>query len=717
MRLTPGIRAKVLLASSTLLLIPWIGYAFVAEMERFLAHAQARMLADNARAVATLVQERSHVTHRTARAARDLAPELPQPVNVDGDIEDWTSQGAHIRGYGGDRLAELSGPWSPESLSFSHAAGIRDGHLYAFFDVTDDRIVYCLDQPALCDHVRISLSSHGGALQRFVLSGARSGAVAAWRVSGASTPTTVIEAVWRERERGYTVELRMPAAGLEHLAFAVADVDEPSGVLAAVIVTEERMPEPTRGYEVSADIDAVLDGMARANLRIWLLDRDGAVVRRTGSVQATPAPPASDLISRALAPVRRVLGTSRPPRFVDPLAQASRLDAPEVRSALGGKPALRRPRAEGYGTVISAAAHPIEISGEIAGAALVEQTTEAIATMRELALERLLLATLAAFVFGALVLVVYASRVSGRLRRLRDEAEQAIDSAGRVRGLVAGSRARDEIGDLSRSYSAVLARLAQYTDYLENLARRLNHELRTPIAVVRSSLDNLRSETPQSSTIYLDRAETGLNRLSAILSRMSEASRLEEIMRRSEREMFDLAAVVAGCAEGYALAYAPREIRYSGPAHRVRLSGVPDLIAQMLDKLVENAHEYATPGTPIDIVLEDAHNDAVLRVRNLGPQLPPDMRDRLFESMVTVKPGDNADVPHLGLGLYIVKLIARFHHGTARAANRDDAPGVEVTVRLARYVSDPAAPRFLAGDRSPAGAARSRTEGNRGFPL
>src|SRR5690606_24324476 len=143
--------------------------------------------------------------------------------------------------------------------------------------------------------------------------------------------------------------------------------------------------------------------------------------------------------------------------------------------------------------------------------------TESIANMRQLALERLLLATLAAFVFGALVLVIYVSRVSGRLRRLRDEAEQAIDSAGRVRGLVAGSRARDEIGDLSRSYSAVLARLAQYTEYLENLARRLNHELRTPIAVVRSSLDNLRSETPQSSVVYLDRAEAGLDRLSAIL--------------------------------------------------------------------------------------------------------------------------------------------------------------------------------------------------------
>jgi dedicated sortase system histidine kinase len=501
-----------------------------------------------------------------------------------------------------------------------------------------------------------------------------------------------IEGAWRERERGYTVELRMPAAGLEQLSFAVADVDDPmGGAPSAVMVTEERMPRAATGFDVSADVDAILEGMARANLRIWLVDRTGAVVRRTGTIQAKPPELPSGGIWQMLDPFKGLVTLSRPARFVDPLAQAGSLDLPEVALALGGFPALRTHSGQEYGTRISAAAHPIEIEGRIAGAALVEQTTESIARMRELALERLLLATLGAFVFGALILVVYVTRLSARLRTLRDEADQAIDSAGRVRGLVAGSKSRDELGDLSRSYSTVLQRLAQYTDYLENLARRLNHELRTPIAVVRSSLDNLKSENlPASSGVYLERAESGLTRLSAILSRMSEASRLEEIMRRSEREIYDLHAVVSGCAEGYRLAYAPREICYSGPGHALRLSGVPDLIAQMLDKLVENAAEYAKPGTPVEIVLEERDVDVVLRVRNEGPPLPAAMEDGLFESMVSMQPAKASGVPHLGLGLYIVKLIARFHHGSASAANREDVQGVEVTVRLPRYVSDPA---------------------------
>ena len=694
-RFAPGIRAKVLLASSTLLLIPWIGYAFVALMERFLNDGQARMLADSARAVAALVQERSKALTAAPGDARAIAPPLGRPIELDGAIEDWIAQGADVRGYGRDRLAELHGPWTADSLSFSHAIGQHGGHLYAFFDVTDDRVVYCAPPASTaCDHVRISVRRAGGVLERLVVSAPRPGSITVAPAGSASPAASIsysIEGAWRERERGYTVELRLPAAGVQQLAFAVADADDPAAAgVNAVIVTEDR-GQARSGFTLTDDIAAVLDAMARANLRIWLVDRNGLVVRRTGTIQpASPYETATAAVKLAVEPVRSLFGSSRPQSFVDPLAQASRLDTAEIVAALDGAPAVRAHARTAGSARINAASHPIEIAGEIAGAALVEQTTESVSRMREIALERLLLATLAAFVCSALILIFYVSRVSNRLRKLRDEAEQAIDSAGRVRGLVAGSSAGDEIGDLSRSYSAVLQRLAHYTDYLENLARQLNHELRTPIAVVHSSLDNLRSVTlPQDASVYLDRAEDGLNRLSAILSRMSEATRLEEMMRRSEREMFDVNYVISGSVEGYRIAYAPLELRFTGLGHPVRVTGVPDLIAQMLDKLVENAAEYAAPGTAVEVILEEHDVDVVLRVRNEGQPLPEAMEGRLFDSMVSV-PGKASGIPHLGLGLYIVKLIADFHQGTARAANRGDVAGVEVTVRLARYVSDPA---------------------------
>src|SRR5688500_4430183 len=224
MRFAPGIRAKVLLASSALLLIPWIGYAFVAEMERFLREGQARMLADSARAVAALVQERSQAAARAGRIQRELAPVLNGPVVRDGAIDDWTAQGAQIRGDGGERLAEVNSAWTAESLSFSHAVGRVGEHIYAFFDVTDDRVVYCADAAQSCDHVRVSMKTAGRERQRFVVSTAQPGPVIAVPQGNVTTSAVPIEGAWRERDRGYTVELRMPAAGLEQLSFAVADV-------------------------------------------------------------------------------------------------------------------------------------------------------------------------------------------------------------------------------------------------------------------------------------------------------------------------------------------------------------------------------------------------------------------------------------------------------------------------------------------------------------
>src|SRR5205814_389453 len=111
----------------------------------------------------------------------------------------------------------------------------------------------------------------------------------------------------------------------------------------------------------------------------------------------------------------------------------------------------------------------------------------------------------------------------------------------------------------SRSFSSALARLAKYASYQENMASRLSHELRTPIAVVRSSLDNLKlSPLPDDARVYMERAQAGLERLSDILTRMTEATRLEQSLGDDERRRFDVAVVVAGCVEGYRLAYPDR---------------------------------------------------------------------------------------------------------------------------------------------------------------
>jgi len=101
----------------------------------------------------------------------------------------------------------------------------------------------------------------------------------------------------------------------------------------------------------------------------------------------------------------------------------------------------------------------------------------------------------------------------------------------------------------------------------------------------------------------------------------------------------------------------------------------------MLDKLVANAVEFGKNGA-IDVGLAREGDNLLLSVSNEGPPLPAMQAGHLFDSMVSVRGGGEAGEPHLGLGLYIVRLIAQFHGGSARAANRRDGRGVVITVAM-----------------------------------
>ena len=427
------------------------------------------------------------------------------------------------------------------------------------------------------------------------------------------------------------------------------------------------------------EIAAILKGLERASSRIWVVSRDYRVLALAGSLKRADAPEAS-LAQRALG------WLLAPPTedFDDAIAEDAVAAGREVAAALQGAASTRTRNTRDGRAVVISAAQPIWVGDEVHGAVVAEETTNRIASLRSLALERLLVVTLAVFALVAALLLWFATRISNRIRRLSDEAEAAIDARGRVTRLTTASDANDEIGDLSRSFSTVLGRLARYNAYLEALAGRLSHELRTPVAVVRSSLENLHAaRTPEETRIYVARAEEGLARLGTILSRMTEASRLEQGLSAAERERFDAAAVVRGCVEGYRLAYATRSFEVSVPSEPVPVLGAADLFAQMLDKLVENAVDFAAAGTAIRVSLG---NDAVLRVENQGPSLPDSIRESLFDSLVSLRGERGGGAPHLGLGLYIARLIAEFHGGTMRAGNLPGQAGAVFEVVLARAV-------------------------------
>lgn len=498
---------------------------------------------------------------------------------------------------------------------------------------------------------------------------------------------TRMEAFLRDsQEQAIGATARSAAAGLSERPQLFAAVpgesnqDEERRRIVALFASSDPNAVASLGdaYVPSEEIERFLSIMGRRTSRMWVVDARSRVRGLSGSLREAPKP--ARALTSWLAPLAAlVVPTPRVPAGDETQPIRGQIDR-----ALIGVSSTQWRGTRDRDVAILSSAQPIFVGDDIVGAVVVEETTASIQILKESALENLLALTLAVVAAALVILLAFATRLTTRIRRLHSEADSAIDSQGRVRGTITPTDAKDEIGDLTRTTAAVLTRLKDYNAYLEAMAGRLSHELRTPVAVVRSSLDNLKAQTlSNEARVYVDRAGEGVERLARLISRLSEGTRLERLLEGSERERFDLAAVVSGCVEGYRAAYPLRPFEYAPPASPVWMNGVPDAFAQLLDKLVENANDFAPPQGAIRVSLATNAGKAVLAVENDGPPLPEAMVTRLFDSMVSLRPPDTARrEAHLGLGLYIVRLVAEFHGGQVRAMNLSGPVGARFEVEM-----------------------------------
>jgi K+-sensing histidine kinase KdpD len=105
----------------------------------------------------------------------------------------------------------------------------------------------------------------------------------------------------------------------------------------------------------------------------------------------------------------------------------------------------------------------------------------------------------------------------------------------------------------------------------------------------------------------------------------------------------------------------------------------------MMDKLIDNAVSFSPMDSTIEVRLSGTRRKLSIAVINRGPGLPETMQDQLFDSLVSLRE-EGDDRRHLGLGLYIVSLIANFHDGKARGSDLPDGTGVifEILIPVAR---------------------------------
>ncbi|MCP3427443.1 proteobacterial dedicated sortase system histidine kinase [Opacimonas viscosa] len=703
-RIRVGLQAKILVFSSFLFAIPYLGYQYVWELETYLRIGQEQTLVGTARSVATVMHERPSLFAKESAFLNDIepgkdlyAPQINQPIRLDGALQDWSSYQAQFIEYDDTRLIEQSTQYIPESLAFTHMVGQYGRYLYAMFDVVDD-VVINRNENMLSIHkndfLQIAMRDEFGQFQRFIVAPYQSGWVNAYRLAPMDTSTSTeryrpeglerrIQGFWQNTTHGYRIELRFPLAMMQgNIAFAISDVDnEVSRDIRYSMGTAnpERVDELGTVIVPSPEIEQIIQGLDYANARVWIVDKHQRVLARTGDIQTVeqyttlPSEDVDTWLDRlftpiyeyALRPLYDALLTQPPQDYIDELESAVSLEGLALDKALQGQPATHWRLSPDNKAVILSAAHPVFIADDVMGAVVVEQTTHGIRTLRNQALEKQFTYFIGIMVIGTLALFGLASHISSRIRSLRNSTDKAIDKHGKITGTLQVQSSTDEIGDLSRSFAHMLSRLGQYNQYLENVASRLSHELRTPVAVVKSSLENLelvKDKNSEQAHVFVARAQDGLARLSHILQSMSEATRLEHIIERTEKQSFELIDFLENYLGSYThqtLHDKSLKIQFDTQLSQRPINGSPELFAQMLDKILDNAVDFAHANTTITVSFNQKNH---LTVKNIGDGIPHGMAEALFDSMVSIRGESENDTQlHLGLGLHIAKMIAQFH--------------------------------------------------------
>lgn len=248
-----------------------------------------------------------------------------------------------------------------------------------------------------------------------------------------------------------------------------------------------------------------------------------------------------------------------------------------------------------------------------------------------------------------------ARRVAGRLERLqsRVEALGAGDLSTRIE-----IEGRDEIASLAESFNQAAARIQALVDAQRNTLAAASHELRSPLARIRMAVELL---AERNDPELRARIERDVGELDELIEEILLASRLDTLEKPDHGEhldLRDLAAEEAGRA-GAEIAGDP-----------IAVMGEARLLARLIRNLVENAQRHA-PGSPIEVETRAEGDQAILRVMDRGPGVPEDDRERIFEPFYR-RPGmREGQDKGVGLGLALVRQIARRHGGTAICRPRD----------------------------------------------
>lgn len=226
-------------------------------------------------------------------------------------------------------------------------------------------------------------------------------------------------------------------------------------------------------------------------------------------------------------------------------------------------------------------------------------------------------------------------------------------------------------------------------DWLRGLAAFLKHEVRQPVALISSSLDVMQiAEKDPGAKAQIANAETGVRHVWNLIDRATRATDAETFVRQSGPEIMDFGALTSDVVDGFRQTSSGVAFRCEVDEH-VAIHADPALIREAVANLLSNAASFAEEGSTIAVVLRKVTDKAVLSVIDRGPPIDGDP-ETLFGPFRSTRLEDGRD--HQGLGLYLVRLVAEHHGGTAALANLPDGSGVDASISLPLSFSAPPNP-------------------------
>jgi two-component system sensor histidine kinase ChvG len=368
--------------------------------------------------------------------------------------------------------------------------------------------------------------------------------------------------------------------------------------------------------------------------------------------------------------------------FVEPPVDNAQAWSEVIESRRSEQVATRIRQAPELTPVFSAAA---PITG---GATLLMTDNDRDFTRRVRKQRRSLLIALAVVAALSVFLSLFLARTIVRpLRRIALAAHRVrLGRAREVRVPRLPSRT-DEIGLLARSISDMSQSLRQRIDNIEAFAADVTHELKNPLASLRSAIDGLeRIEDPKLRQQLIDVIRQDVVRLDRLISDVGEAARTDAELARARFEPVDLGDLIGQLVKSWESRRETGNVRLAFARPRrasAIVMGEPGRLARAIDNIIDNAISFSPPGGLVEIAATHVGEEIRIRIDDEGPGVPEEHREAIFNRFHSVRPQAESFGRHSGLGLAIARAIVEGHDGEIDVEDRDDAPsGARFTIIL-----------------------------------